>query len=712
MDQAVTDWKSYSFRRPNLLAFGLYLLISVVLFGLPIAGSPSTTSVGFTGDVGQMMWFLVWWPYAIGRSFNPFITHAVWPIAGYNLTWTASIPAVALALAPLTIAFGAVVAYNFAVLVAPALSAWAAFALCRRVTCNVGASALGGFIYGFSPYELFHIYGGNLDLVFSFVPPLCVLMVVLLLQDRISARFFAAGLLLLLVLQCLIFTEVLATMTVFGAAALLVAFALLPAERRRLAGAMIPITIAYVGAAIVLSPFLYYALFTGAAPKDLINSPLIFSADLQSFVAPGPLLLIQTRGVQSIAARLGIVWEDSGYLGSATAAVALVYFWRHRSNATARILAVLLLLILVAALGPVLHIHGRAIIPLPWAAADAIPLLRQALPIRFTNYAFLVLALVASLWLSDSSVRLSRAAVILVVMVVEFLPNPRLMFLKQSFDTPAFFTQRLYRKYLREGENVLIIGGNPALMAWQAQSWMYFRMTGGYLGGTPSDYMRWPVVNTLLTSLPVPNPAEQLGTFLKAYQIDAVVVPDDSTGAEANLPASLGIRPLHVGGVFLYRVPPALEDAATPLSLLQQQATKSWFSLLLCAAHRFVAEGGKLAQLTPAAAYDCGLLPASKWSDTLEQLFAASPHGASNGLWIGPAADGKVAVGLSATAAAAEPLVSQYLREAASVLYPYPRRHTEAFTRADDSLHFLLMSFPQQKHRCRRGDDDGDCPIE
>src|SRR6266550_1942674 len=71
--------------RPNLTALGLYLLISILFFGLRVASDPAAVHVGFTSDVAMMMWYLVWWPYALVHGVNPFITHAVWPVTGYNL---------------------------------------------------------------------------------------------------------------------------------------------------------------------------------------------------------------------------------------------------------------------------------------------------------------------------------------------------------------------------------------------------------------------------------------------------------------------------------------------------------------------------------------------------------------------------------------------------------------------------------------------------
>ncbi len=224
----------------------------------------------------MMMWFIAWWPYAIGHHLNPFITYAVWPSTGYNLTWATSMPAVAFFLAPVTAAFGVVAAYNVAALMAPALSGWAAYLLCRRLTRNFSSAFVGGLIYGFSPYQVAHVLGGHLVLTLSFIPPICVLLVLLLVIDEITYLRFTVFFGLALVIQCLISTEILATMTVFGGAGLLAAVVLLPASRPRLIAASALIALAYVGAAITLSPFLYYAFVKGSPPRELIFPPSFF----------------------------------------------------------------------------------------------------------------------------------------------------------------------------------------------------------------------------------------------------------------------------------------------------------------------------------------------------------------------------------------------------------------------------------------------------
>jgi hypothetical protein len=96
------------------------------------------------------VWSFAWWPHALAHLTSPFVTHALYVPGGINLTWTASSPGLALALSPVTVLFGPTVAYNVAAILLPALAVWTAYLLCRHVTGSVFASAIAGYLFGFS----------------------------------------------------------------------------------------------------------------------------------------------------------------------------------------------------------------------------------------------------------------------------------------------------------------------------------------------------------------------------------------------------------------------------------------------------------------------------------------------------------------------------------------------------------------------------------
>ncbi len=684
-----------------LSVFVLYLLISILLFGAYLIGAgPSRFYIGgHFGDPSMMMWYLVWWPYAVWHRINPFITYAVWPSTGYNLTWATSIPAVAAAFAPITAIFGPVVAYNAASLTAPALSAWAAFLLCRRLTANAASSFAGGLIYGFSPYEVGEVFGGHLHLTFNFIPPLCLLLVVLLLQGGIGPAKFTLAFCAALVCETLISTEVLATMTLFGAVAFALAWLIARRWRDGLTRAVPLAATAYVSAIIILSPFLYYVFIKGSAPKEPLLAIRQFSADLTSFVAPTPLMLFNRFGADAVRLRsVGNLSETGSYLSIPLLAIAIFWFWRHRREPQARLLGALLVVVLIAALGPAVHIGERWILRFPWAVMEKVPLIEHALPVRFTNYAFLVLAIVFSMWLSEPG---RYKQVMVCATLLAFLPNPLLFLHPCLYDPPSFFADGLYRKYFHRNDNLLVIpfAFNGPSLAWQAQSWMYFRMPGGYFGTIPEYYRRWPVVNTLLTSIPVSDPLGQLRAFAADQNLSAIVVTQKAEGNAAELPSLLGIKAQRIGGVYLYPLTGGGRERVQPIERLQQSAAQTWFLNMLCAAQRYLAMGNPLSELDPVKAHELGLLPDSWWNDNLETLIRLFQWG-DNGLWIGPGAGGTVAVGVPASGFAAHVLAAQFKNDATRVLYPYPREYRNTAA-PDDNVHFLLMNLrPEALRRC------------
>src|SRR6266446_9234017 len=156
------------------LVFALYLGISYIYFGK--IGDYRRIYLGVGSDPSAYIWFLNWWPWAITHGVNPFVSHYVWYPEGFNMTWTGSMPIGALATWPVTWLSNAVVSYNILSLPAPALSAWTGFLLARYLTNNTLAALIGGYLYGFSSYELGRMLG-HLNLSLAFAVPLLVLFV-------------------------------------------------------------------------------------------------------------------------------------------------------------------------------------------------------------------------------------------------------------------------------------------------------------------------------------------------------------------------------------------------------------------------------------------------------------------------------------------------------------------------------------------------------
>jgi len=202
----------------GLTAFAIYLALALIIFGRGLALNPTGSFIGLTADPSVYMWFLVWWPHAIANGLNPFVTDVLWAPGGFNLTWTTGIPLAGLIAAPITARFGPIVAYNLLCLLCPALAAWTAFLLCRRITSRCWPSLAGGYIFGFSAYMLAEIRA-HLLLILIFPVPLTVLLVLRRLDDEIRAATFVALMALTLAASFMLSLEMFATLSFFGAVA-------------------------------------------------------------------------------------------------------------------------------------------------------------------------------------------------------------------------------------------------------------------------------------------------------------------------------------------------------------------------------------------------------------------------------------------------------------------------------------------------------------
>jgi len=67
--------------------------------------------------------------------------------------------------------------------------------------------------------------------------------------------------------------------------------------------------------------------------------------------------------------------------------------------------------------------------------------------------------------------------------------------------------------------------------------------------------LQWDIVYTFLTGKLIPNYGEQLEAFIGGVDVRAIVVDPTTPGPWDRLFAILGIRPVSVGGVRLWRIP-------------------------------------------------------------------------------------------------------------------------------------------------------------
>jgi hypothetical protein len=660
--------KSFS-DRYGLAAAAIYLALAIILFGRDLIGGLTAVHFGHGPDPSQMIWLLAWWPHALANHQNPFISPNVWAPAGLNLTWAVGMPLASVVIAPLMAWLGPVAAYNLLCLFCPVLAGWSAFVLARHLAPRWHAALFAGYIFGFSPYMLGALIGGHPYLLLTFPVPLFVLAGLKAYEGAISPRAFAVIATLLIVAEFLFSTEVAATMEAFAALTLILAWYLAePPQQSRIEVLIVPLLLANLGAALILSPYLYYMIAYGV-PHTAINSPTAYSIDLLNFILPTPTAQIGViTPLKSIAARFpGNTAEASGYVALPLLLMVALYARAHWHEFAGRLLLLMLALIAVAEIGPRLHIAGITAFGMPWKLATHIPLLQNALPARFSMYASLAIALIATLWLAlDSPPAWLQSALIALTLALS-LPNLAAGAFTAHTDTPGFFANGTYRAHLAPDETVLVLpfGVTGSSMQWLAQSGMYFRMAGGSSAIMPRDFEAWPIVNAFLTKTRIPDAADQLKAFAASHDVTAIIVEASHNDLWAPVLTSLDAAPRNSGGVLLYHVPDLSAYRSIPAAAMERRADQARFGELLSAARRYLAQGLNPADLSPLAAEKRGQLPPHSVNDPGIRT--------KNGLFLGPLGDGMIGVGMVGSYEALCPLIARYRPLAAKIFFPYPK---------------------------------------
>ena len=561
-------------RRRGTLAFLGYVAISFCFFGLHVLPHLNSVLLGNARDPRDpfaLSWFLRWWPFALIHGMDPLVTHHVWSPVGYRLAGTTAIPGPSLVLWPITTTAGPVAAYNVAMLLAPALSAWTAFLLFRTLTGRTWPSFIGGYVFGFSTFALGQL-SAHLNLSLTFLVPLMAWLVALAWRRRIRPGAFVALEALCVAAQFLIAPEVLATVAVMGVVVFVVGL-LFSSGRRdpvlRVAGLTLG---AIVVGSLLASPYLVPLL--GQTRSLRLLNPL-YSTDLVNLAVPTPITALHAGWTTDIAAGFrGNYSETGSYIGIPLLLTAVLFMVRYRRRRFAWASAVVLVSAVGAALGPRLLVQGHATVPLPWAMARRLPLLRYALPERFMLYAFLVLGFVVAVLLADGAAsRRGRIAtgVLVALVVVTLAPNVR----QPYWHAPAPPSPIETGAVLASGRTVLFVPFGRAgaqAMLWQADAGMSFRMAGGYVScGIPPEYERWQAVVALLRDDPAKTNRPEMRTFLVAHHVELVVLSGAAGARWSPLFSSLGYRARTLPAATVFTVPPGIPlGAAPPMSAARQ----------------------------------------------------------------------------------------------------------------------------------------------
>jgi hypothetical protein len=389
----------------SVVVIVVYLLIGIVAFW-PVYPGISQRLFAANSDFTQSVWFLDWVPHALAHGLNPFFSNAIYVPTGVNLAQNTESPLLGLITAPLALVLNPVVRANLLIVLAMPVSATAAFVVLRRWKVWGPAAALGGLIYGFSPYMVGQGSWGHVELIFVPVPPFIALTVASILRRSGSPRRLGIQLGLLVAAQYLISPEVLATVGIFAIAAVVCVAIHRRANVREMARTVLDsVGIALVVAAVLLAYPLWMMLagpqhFTGST-SQMTND---YHNDLLNFLVPGPLQKV-SLGMRSLGVHLvhgNSTPEVGGYIGVPLLILTGILVWQSRRSPRTQLTTILLLGAVLLSLGPDLVVDRHMTrIPLPFLLLYHLPLLNNIVPSRISFEVAACLAALIAFGLDD-----------------------------------------------------------------------------------------------------------------------------------------------------------------------------------------------------------------------------------------------------------------------------------------------------------------------
>ena len=542
---------------PAVWAALLYAGAAMLLFSAPLLhGGNECLCRG--ADESIPLWGLEWFPYAIAHGLNPFYTHLIYVPAGFNVALATVMPGAALLLAPVVFTAGPLAAYNAGVILSPALAAFFAFLLCRRLTGRFWPALFGGWLFGFSSYMLGQMTT-HLHMATVFLVPAIVHLVLRGVAGELSRRTFIALMVICLVLQISLATELFASLTLFGGVGLALAY--LHGDqlvRSRLRAALPSLLLAYAITGAIAAPYLYYALKPGGLPV-LPARDNHFSNALLSFVVPSALVELGGRSFLSITRTFeaGLV-EGGAYLGIPLLAMTILAVKRGWAMLQIRVLASVALVTAVCSLGGYLQLKRNTGIPMPWWPATRLPIFGLMIPSRFAMFTSLAVAVLASWWLAVCRHKL--LAWMLAALSVAFLwPAVGRGYWRYHKPLPALFTSARYRSVISKTDVVLVVPVGPRgySMLWQAEARLRFKMASGYLPPpeSPNPYKHDRIYPTLSLGAPVPSLEAAAQNFLTKHHVSVAIVDMQIPAARRwlGILKRLGWTSAKLGGAFVLR---------------------------------------------------------------------------------------------------------------------------------------------------------------
>lgn len=543
----------------------VYVVLAVLLC-INAWRAPATTYVGQGPDPIQQMWGIGWVPYAISHGLDPLYTHFLNQPTGTDILWSTPTALVVTLLWPVTALFGTTVTYDLVITLSLALASFFAFLVIRRwVPGGVVAAAVGGLLYGFSPYMTGQLIG-HYNLVLAGVTPPLALMLAdeILVRQRLRPRTLGLLAALLAVIQFFIAQELLLTESIAAVIlAVVLAISHRDVVRAHIAFVARSIGWAVAPAAVLLAFPTWLQLFGGdhVVTAGALHGTDVYVTDPTNFIVPTVAQLISPQVATNISSHFsGNASEWDAYLGIPLIlllVLATVRFWRMPAIRTAGLLA---LIIAVLSLGPHINVQKHALLalPLPWWIPAHLPVLDDILPNRLMVYVDLAAAIIVAFTLRLLWVLRRSPLLNLLVAVVVLLPlAPTAPAPATNITTPAAFASPVPGPIAPDATVLFepFPGSDYShAMGWQVSSRFAFRLIGGYIIGPYAPGVE--ALQKLIHSMAAAGPSVTVTGNVRSEILDRLLflgVDDVVVGSDA----SPGTASLFAG---VFSAPPTADD--------------------------------------------------------------------------------------------------------------------------------------------------------
>ncbi|MEU7756034.1 hypothetical protein AB0B57_17665 [Micromonospora sp. NPDC049101] len=394
--------------RADLLALGAYVLLGIFVCLNYWGDVTGRVSSHLPTDHSWFEWLFAHGAYSVRHLENPLFTARQNAPDGVNMMANTSLLGVTLPLAPLTMLLGPQVMYPLYLGAALAATAGTGYwMLSRHLVRSRAAAFVGGAFLGFAP-GIIHHANGQPNFVSNFLLPLIVVRVLRLGEP---GRWRRNGLVLgALVTYQIFINEEMLLLTALACLVVVLAYAV---QRPRAAWAAAGTFAAGLGVAgglaLVLAAYPIWFQFNGPQSYRGLQGGVFhnWGEDLMAFVT---FARDTWAGDPAVEQTIGLTEQNTWFgwplvLLSLVSLVLLV-----RRSLVTRIVAVLIVVFTVAAIGPMVRFDGvETTVRGPWSyVPDDLPLVEMMMPTRLTLVvAAAVGVLLALTW--DAAHRQGRA---------------------------------------------------------------------------------------------------------------------------------------------------------------------------------------------------------------------------------------------------------------------------------------------------------------